>query len=265
LGIARPQSHGQELRIASATRQESPRLALDRHGFAAPVEWADPDVCARAGERLIAAASAARDVLRDPHLNDPRLREELVVAPARRVLRPLLGDDLAIENVFALIKRPSYRFEVPLHQDGINANLELDPTRSLAVWVAITDATPTNGCLEIVPGSHAEGYRAFVTSAHERQAEGRPVAARGVSASEELRRLPLRRGQACLLDSRTLHRSRSNRGDSPRVGLNIRFVAPGGIRRAGDSRRTVFSISAGAEVRASCYGTGAAPRGGEHG
>ncbi|MFJ2191934.1 hypothetical protein ACIOJE_29040 [Kitasatospora sp. NPDC087861] len=35
------------------------------------------------------------------------------------------------------------------------------------------------------------------------------------------------------MDRRLLHRSGTNTSDGARVGLNVRYIAPGGIRRRG--------------------------------
>jgi hypothetical protein len=50
-------------------------------------------------------------------------------------------------------------------------------------------------------------------------------------------------GQACALDVRLIHRSGPNCGTSARIGLNIRYVAPGGLHvRSGEPPR-LFPIT----------------------
>ena len=62
----------------------------------------------------------------------------------------------------ALLKPPRGR-EKPWHQDHAYFNLPLD-TPIVGVWIALDEATPENGCMHVIPGSHREG-RASTSSA----------------------------------------------------------------------------------------------------
>jgi len=55
----------------------------------------------------------------------------------------------------ALLKPPQGR-EKPWHQDCAYFNMPLG-TMITGVWIALDEATPDNGCLHIIPGSHREG------------------------------------------------------------------------------------------------------------
>ena len=48
------------------------------------------------------------------------------------------------------------------HQDTVAVLPEADDTNQLTVWVAVTDANETNGCLVSIPGSHKEGAHRHV-------------------------------------------------------------------------------------------------------
>jgi phytanoyl-CoA hydroxylase len=56
----------------------------------------------------------------------------------------------------ALLKPPMIGREKPWHQD--NAYFNVPPeTTIVGVWIALDEATPENGCMFIIPGSHREG------------------------------------------------------------------------------------------------------------
>ena len=55
-----------------------------------------------------------------------------------------------------LIKPPHIGSEKPWHQDCAYFNLPLG-TPVIAAWIALDEATPENGCMHIIPGSHREG------------------------------------------------------------------------------------------------------------
>ncbi len=148
------------------------------------------------------------------------------------VVRGVIGDAVAIENTFLISKKPSVSFEVPAHQDGIDEHLELDPARSLSAWFALSEATEQSGCLWVIPGSHSEGYLQYTSAPSEGSAEGRgnPTHLAAGTAGEFVA-VPARAGEAIIFSSALIHRSGSNSSASPRWGLNVRYVAPGGVLR----------------------------------
>ena len=44
---------------------------------------------------------------------------------------------------------------IPWHQDG--QYWPIRPIATCSVWMALDDATPENGCMRFIPGSHAGG------------------------------------------------------------------------------------------------------------
>jgi ectoine hydroxylase-related dioxygenase (phytanoyl-CoA dioxygenase family) len=87
----------------------------------------------------------------------------------------------------------------------------------VSCMVAVDDATPANGCLEVVSGAHAEVL---------------PTDAGGCIAPEVVERLdwvtvPVRAGQVLWFHSRTPHRSGPNTTDVPRRALYPTYNAAG--------------------------------------
>ena len=87
------------------------------------------------------------NVTANPHLMQDWARRAVTSGPLIGCVRALIGADIAVENTFLMIKRPSDGFTVPAHQDGINDRIQLDPARSVAVWLAISGrARSTAAC-----------------------------------------------------------------------------------------------------------------------
>ncbi|MGH8887962.1 MAG: phytanoyl-CoA dioxygenase family protein [Egibacteraceae bacterium] len=207
--------------------------------------WTEPADAQRLAEQLRQEhAGTGREVTRNPHLECGWARRAVTSARLLDVVHRLIGPAVAVENTFLIIKWPGTGFTVPVHQDGINDRIVLDPARSLAVWLAITEATSANGCLEVVPGSQVAGYlpyeRAEETSTG---GGGRPLATRTGGQEYGFTHVALAAGQACAMDVRLLHRSGPNRADQPRIGLNVRYVAPGGAQMRDGSNPSVFAVS----------------------
>ncbi len=186
----------------------------------------------RAFEEFAGAEHRARhlEILRNPHLSAEWARAAVRAPQLLAAVQEAIGPDVAVENTFLVVKWPGRGFEIPWHQDGIDARVELDPDRSVSAWLALSDATLDNGCLHAVVGSHHFGYLPFSSEADNGAERGRADQAIGFTADASTA-LPLRAGTALLMDSRLLHRSGTNTGDGARIGLNVRYVAPGGIRR----------------------------------
>jgi hypothetical protein len=81
----------------------------------------------------------------------------------------VIGPDVAVENTFLVVKWPGSDFEIPWHQDGIDRRIELDPDRSVSAWLAVTDATVSTGCLEVIHGSQRLGYLPYGPSPPRRE------------------------------------------------------------------------------------------------
>jgi phytanoyl-CoA hydroxylase len=88
---------------------------------------------------------------------DPRLRALATDERILRVVRRLAGsEDLAMFQDMALLKPPGGGREKPWHQD--NAFFDYEPgTPIVGVWIALDPATPENGCMHVIPGSHIDG------------------------------------------------------------------------------------------------------------
>lgn len=74
----------------------------------------------------------------------------------RRVLGKLLGEGYQMFQSMALIKPPFVGSEKPWHQD--NAYFSVTPLNAIVgVWIALDQATVTNGCMHVLEGGHKIG------------------------------------------------------------------------------------------------------------
>ena len=84
--------------------------------------------------------------------------KDLAEAPALiRVVSRLLGAKPTLYQDMALIKPPGGR-EKPWHQDRAYFNLT-QTTPIVGIWIALDEATPENGCMQVVEGGHRQGPR----------------------------------------------------------------------------------------------------------
>ncbi|TFV29745.1 hypothetical protein E4K10_49455 [Streptomyces sp. T1317-0309] len=168
--------------------------------------------------------------MRNPHVEQDWAHDVVRAPQLLAAVQDVIGPNVAVENTFLVTKWPDRDFEVPWHQDGINHRLELDPHRSVAAWVALTDADESTGCVHVIPGSQRAGYLPFEAEADTGAARGRAL---GVQVGDSASGVPVTvpAGSGLLMDTRLVHCSHSNTGAGTRIGLNIRFVAPGAVSR----------------------------------
>ncbi len=70
--------------------------------------------------------------------------------------RLMSGEAPVLFQDMGLIKPPKIGREKPWHQDCAYFNFK-PGTTVVGCWIALDEATPENGCMHIIPGSHREG------------------------------------------------------------------------------------------------------------
>jgi ectoine hydroxylase-related dioxygenase (phytanoyl-CoA dioxygenase family) len=131
----------------------------------------------------------------------------------------LLGPDVRLYWDQGVYKYPSFPKEFPWHQD--NGYTFVLPELYLTVWVALSDATPENGCVEAVPGSHRTGtldHRASDTGFY-------------CHTGDDGVRAPIRAGSAVVFSSLTVHRTGPNTTrDDVRKSYILQYAPEGSMR-----------------------------------
>ena len=106
-----------------------------------------------------------------------------------RVVSRLLGGKPKLYQDMALIKPPGGR-EKPWHQDRAYFNLT-QTTPIVGIWIALDEATPENGCMQVVEGGHRQGPRASLPEAGLADLRQRGGAAPSGGHSHEIRWMSL--------------------------------------------------------------------------
>ena len=72
------------------------------------------------------------------------------------VLGRIMGEPAALSQDQAMLKPPRIGREKPWHQDMAYFDYPTETT-IVGAWIALDEATPENGCMMVIPGSHHEG------------------------------------------------------------------------------------------------------------
>ena len=111
-------------------------------------------VTAVAAEEPDEAVVARYLCIDQPHKASPFLSSYLAHPPIVEVLRALIGPNVKCMQT-VLFTRPAQELGMSWHQDE-----RYIPTRDRSLtqtWIALDDTTRENGCLRVIPGSHAPG------------------------------------------------------------------------------------------------------------
>lgn len=168
------------------------------------------------------------------HKNDDPLREahyhyrpiyDLCTTPRLLdCIEALLGTDLVLLYSH-LINKKTGGPRVAWHQDGPYWH-RIDPKIAVTAWVALDDASPENGCMRVVPGTHlgrrdlGQCLSDVPDLLHDRPYE-LPRDAFDPALAEDLL---MRRGDVSFHDSYLVHGSEPNPTGRRRAALTIRFV-----------------------------------------
>ena len=158
----------------------------------------------------------------------------------------LIGPDIVLWGSQVFCKPPLTGKAIPWHQDG--QYWPIRPIATCSVWMALDDATPENGCMRYIPGSHAGGsiYR------HRTNASKDVVLDQEVEPSQfdagTARDDVLGAGQFSLHDVYLIHGSNANRSPRRRAGFVIRYMPATSVfeRAIGDNHKqsgVTFSMS----------------------
>ena len=203
-----------------------------RDGFLSPVAALTPDEAADCRGKLAAFERAVGGPLTAPGIDEPyRSRTHvlltwvhgLVSHPAiLDAVEDVIGPNILVYTCTWFIKEPESAAVAGWHQDATYFGLR--PHVHVTAWLALTDATAENGCMEFLPGSLHRGqlpHRAGVVPASVNRA-GQAVTLEIDDAPAV--HAPLRAGEFSLHHTLCLHRSQPNRSSGRRVGLAISYV-----------------------------------------
>lgn len=130
-----------------------------------------------------------------------------------------LGLNIGLFATHYICKPPKTGRAVQWHQDG--AFWPLDPVEVITLWVAITDSSPENGCLRVIPGSH----RTSLSEMREAPADSVLSAEIAVDVDEsEAVDLVLAPGDVSVHHPSMHHASEPNTSDRWRRGLTVRYI-----------------------------------------
>jgi ectoine hydroxylase-related dioxygenase (phytanoyl-CoA dioxygenase family) len=130
----------------------------------------------------------------------------------------ILGPDIDLYWNQSVFKMPEGEKQFPWHQD--DGYTPVTPSPYLTLWLALNDATPENGCISVMPGSHKRGL-----IPHEQTPIG--LACHSTDDPDQGVQVPVKAGSMAVFYSLTMHKSGVNRSKGPRKAYVIQYSVAG--------------------------------------
>ena len=154
--------------------------------------------------------------------SDPAWIDIPTFAPILDMMEQIIGPDVILWGTTLFHKPAGLDRGVPWHRDG--RYWPIKPLATTSVWVAVTDCTKENGCLRVVPGSHAAREIGRHFRDHSNRVTIPETLCDGEFDSEAARDLELEAGQMAIFDIYMIHGSNPNPTAAPRIGYALRYM-----------------------------------------
>lgn len=176
-------------------------------------------------EHLAQKGDKLSDELDTPHFRDERLFDFLLAPEVLDLVEDLIGPNIGLFTSHFICKAPFKGRRTPWHEDSAYWNGKFDRLdKIVTVWLAIDDSTLENGCMGVIPGTHAHGfsgYEAVDTAANTFGTEIR----QGSFRKEDAVWFELERGTCSLHDARIIHGAGPNNSPMRRTSYTMRYFA----------------------------------------
>jgi len=134
----------------------------------------------------------------------------------------VLGDDVILWGCHVFCKPAAEGYETPWHQDG--HYWPIRPLATCTAWVALEPSTTENGCLRVIPRSHAA--RRLHEHLHEERTDLTLSQRLSAGAFDECEAvdIELAPGQMSLHDVYMIHGAKANTSGRRRTGAALRYM-----------------------------------------
>ncbi len=144
-------------------------------------------------------------------VSDPRLVD---------IAELFVGPDVALFATHYICKPPKTGQPVLWHQDG--AYWPLEPMDVVTLWLAVSDSSPDNGCMRVIPGTHTMD----LTALRQRTDVDNVLSSEIDDAVDESKAVDfvLKPGDVSVHHPNIVHGSEPNASDRWRRGLTLRYI-----------------------------------------
>jgi chlorinating enzyme len=175
------------------------------------------------------------------HTRDARLLEFLLADEVLDLVEPVVGPNIGLWASHLISKQPLQGKATPWHEDSAYWNGRVSTMEAICtVWLAIDAASPENGSMGVIPGTHRNGFSEYETIDEKRENNIFPTQVKpGQFDESQAVYFTLQPNQCSLHEGRIIHGAPPNTSPRRRAGYTMRYfpttslVYPDSPRNAG--------------------------------
>ena len=157
------------------------------------------------------------------HFRDERLLEFLLADEVLDLVEPVVGPNIGLWSSHFISKPPHVGKATPWHEDSAYWNGRISTMAGICtVWLAIDAATPENGCMRVLPGTHANGFSEYEPVDRGGNLFGSQIKPEQVDESKAVY-FTLQPNECSLHEARLIHGARANTSETRRAGYTMRY------------------------------------------
>ncbi|HCG00951.1 MAG TPA: phytanoyl-CoA dioxygenase family protein [Chloroflexi bacterium] len=157
------------------------------------------------------------------HFRDARLLEFLLADELLDLVEPLVGPGIGLWSSHFITKPPRTGKATPWHEDSAYWQGRISTMIGLCtVWLALDEATPENGSMSVIPGSHIGGGSAYEAVDRDHGIFATQIKPELVNESQAVS-FSLQPNECSLHEARIIHGARANTSDKRRAGYTVRY------------------------------------------
>ncbi len=156
------------------------------------------------------------------HFRDARLLEFLLSDTILDLVEPILGPNIGLWSSHFISKEPRVGKATPWHEDSSYWNGRVSTMEGICtVWLAIDRATPENGAMAVIPGSHSNGFSEYVPV----EDATKNIFSTEIKEVDESSAVTfeLEPNECSLHESRIIHGAKANTSEHRRAGYTMRY------------------------------------------
>jgi ectoine hydroxylase-related dioxygenase (phytanoyl-CoA dioxygenase family) len=157
------------------------------------------------------------------HTHDPRLLEFLLSDEVLDLVEPVVGPNIGLWASHLISKPPRTGKATPWHEDSAYWNGRVSTLVGICtVWLAIDEASPENGCMRVIPGSHVNGFSDYELVDNSKNIFGTQIKPDQVDESRAVY-FALKPDECSLHEARLIHGAKENTSEKRRAGYTMRY------------------------------------------
>jgi hypothetical protein len=168
-------------------------------------------------------AKYGEDDLDTIHWRDERLLEFLLSDEVVALVEPLVGPNIGLWSSHFISKPPFKGKATPWHEDSTYWNGRITTMAGICtVWLAIDEATPENGCMSVIPGTHINGFSEYEAVDEALNIFGSEIKKNLIDEDKAVY-FSLKPDECSLHEARIIHGAKANASPKRRAGYTMRY------------------------------------------